>query len=525
MGHSLERRVLTQSAATLAVVVIIVVVALLTHIRMIGALTWVSHTHEVIAAVQEVRQTSEAMELDLRNYLRTGDPLSREEFEHRRSLSREQTARLRGLVEDSRGRLQQVEQIAAQMEQRGEYLHGIAVRRETDNGASLISELLKPAAMDAKEALENNLTSMVDSERTLLTERAAEERRAVTLGEWTLIGGACVMIVIVLMGTISIRHESMRRRSAERSLSEANANLEARVAARTAELADSNRTLLNEIAERKLAHAQLQASESRVRDLNESLERRVDERTRDLAAVNKELEEFSYSVSHDLRAPLRSIDGFSRLVMDEASDRLGDTAREHLSRVRAATQRMGQLIDDLLALARTARVELSPQDMDMSELARTICDDLQGSDPSRRVRFTIQPGLRARADPRLARVLLENLLGNAWKFTSARQDEANIEFGGTDTGRGVEMFVRDNGAGFDPEYANKLFGVFQRLHTAAEFPGSGVGLATVHRIVARHGGIVRAEGMPGRGATFYFTLTSAGDSPGSVPGANRSEAA
>ncbi len=225
----------------------------------------------------------------------------------------------------------------------------------------------------------------------------------------------------------------------------------------------------------------------------------------ELTAANKELESFSYSVSHDLRAPLRAIDGFSEELWETYGDRLDPDGQDYVKRVRLAAQRMGQLIDDLLTLSRVTRAELQRVDLDLSALAETIAGELRRSDPERQVQFAIASELRARADPGLLRIVLENLLGNAWKFTAGRHD-ARIEFGRLQEGGELAYFVRDNGAGFDMAYAAKLFHAFQRLHGMREFPGTGIGLATVQRIVHRHGGKVWAEGTVGRGASFYFRL-------------------
>ena len=224
-----------------------------------------------------------------------------------------------------------------------------------------------------------------------------------------------------------------------------------------------------------------------------------------LEAANKELEAFSYSVSHDLRAPLRSLDGFSQALLEDYHDRLDDTGRDFLQRVRAASQRMGTLIDDLLSLSRVTRGDLQVEKVDLSALATALAAELQRSDPQRDVRFAIAPDLVARGDPGLMRLVLQNLLGNAWKFTGKRSP-AHVEVGAMAHDGGRAFFVQDDGAGFDMAYAAKLFGAFQRLHASDEFPGSGIGLATVQRIIHRHGGQVWAEGTPGRGATFYFTL-------------------
>jgi PAS domain S-box-containing protein len=247
-------------------------------------------------------------------------------------------------------------------------------------------------------------------------------------------------------------------------------------------------------------------AEAEVRTLNAGLEARVVERTAELEQANNNLEAFSYSVSHDLRAPLRTLSGYSEVLLEDYGDRLDETGRGYLGRIQAASERMATLIDDLLALSRVSRVQINLAPVDLSAEAAAIAAELQFRDPGRRVRFTIQDGIRVMADRGLIRTVLENLIENAWKFT-AKDDDAIIEFGATtpEDGR-VCCYVRDNGAGFDPAYAAKLFKPFERLHDAAEFPGTGIGLASVARIVERHGGRVWADGTVGGGATFYFTL-------------------
>ncbi|MBM3391835.1 MAG: PAS domain S-box protein [Betaproteobacteria bacterium] len=247
-------------------------------------------------------------------------------------------------------------------------------------------------------------------------------------------------------------------------------------------------------------------AEGMLRKMNVELEDHVSQRTAELQASIKELESFSYSVSHDLRSPLRGINGFSRLLLQDYGDRLDEHGREYLRRICAATLRMSELIDGMIDLAQLTREPIHLSEVDLSRLAESIARELQATEPGRRVAFDIEPGLKARGDERLLRVVLHNLLANAWKFT-ARKESAHIAVGRQQTGNSFAYFVRDDGAGFDMKYADKLFGAFQRLHGVNDFAGTGIGLATVQRIVQRHGGLVWAEGEIGQGAAFFFTLS------------------
>jgi signal transduction histidine kinase len=225
----------------------------------------------------------------------------------------------------------------------------------------------------------------------------------------------------------------------------------------------------------------------------------------ELEAANRQLEAFSYSVSHDLRAPLRSMSGFSDVLIQDYGEKLDDEARKYLGYIKESSQLMAQLIDDLLKLSHITRDEVHMEAVDLSDLARSIADGLKKREQERRVEFFIAQGMLAQGDRRLLGIALENLLGNAWKFTG-KTPSPRIEIGTSREGEAVAYFVRDNGAGFDMRYADKLFQPFQRLHKSTDFPGSGIGLATVQRIIQRHGGRVWAEGKAGQGATFYFTL-------------------
>jgi light-regulated signal transduction histidine kinase (bacteriophytochrome) len=265
---------------------------------------------------------------------------------------------------------------------------------------------------------------------------------------------------------------------------------------------------IRDITERRRA-------ESEIQQLNVGLERRVQQRTAQVEALNRELETFNYSVSHDLRAPLRRINGFVTLLESVCGDGLTATGKEMIVAIRASTEHMTTLIQALLKLAVLGRSELQCQQTDLSSLAHTIATELQQVDCGRNVEFIIPDGISASGDAVLLRIVMENLMGNAWKFTSL-VDFARVEFGVTyPAGKPAEYFVRDNGGGFDMRYADRLFGVFQRLHLDEEFPGTGIGLATVQRIIHRHGGSIRAESSVGQGATFYFDLDGGQNVPAS----------
>ena len=253
------------------------------------------------------------------------------------------------------------------------------------------------------------------------------------------------------------------------------------------------------------AMAALIKSRNEVRCANAELENRVLERTRQLEAANRELEAFAYAVSHDLRAPLRSMSGFSQILQESAPPGLDEKSRHYLQRIHDASMRMSGLIEDLLNLSRIGRSELTARPISLSQVAAEAAAAVRERHPKRDVQLEVAPGLEVNADPRLLRIALENLLSNAWKYT-ARASQARVSVGMQAGEHGPVYFVRDNGVGFDIKYADKLFVPFQRLHPETEFPGSGIGLVTVQRIIARHGGRVWADAKPDEGATFYFTL-------------------
>lgn len=248
-------------------------------------------------------------------------------------------------------------------------------------------------------------------------------------------------------------------------------------------------------------------AEEELRRLNEELERRVEERTRELEVTNSELEAFTYSVSHDLRTPLRSVDGFSLALLEDFLEILPPDAQEYLGRIRMASQRMGDLIDDLLLLSRLSRAELRYEEFSISDLAKEVIAEIERINPRKNMSISIEEEMIVTADRRMIRIVLENLFGNAWKFTG-KKERGEIAFHSTNDGINTTYVISDNGAGFDMTYAGKLFIPFSRLHTSEEFPGTGIGLATVARIIQKHGGTIQAEAERGRGATIYFTVES-----------------
>jgi signal transduction histidine kinase len=312
-------------------------------------------------------------------------------------------------------------------------------------------------------------------------------------GQKFLINADRLQILNLLLSTYEAAvRKNIELAEVQEELKRLNEQLEGKVEERTA-------ALEAEITERKQA-------EEKIYKLNAELEQRVIERTAQLEAASKELETFSYSISHDLRAPLRSLDGFSQVLFEDYANQLDEQGKDYLQRIRKASQHMAELIDALLMLSQMTRKEMNYETVDLNTLAQATLAELRQTQPKRQIEFVIEEGLAAQGDPQLLRVVMENLLANAWKYTG-KQPEARVEVGALRQEDGKRTyFVRDNGAGFDMAFEDKLFKAFQRLHTPNEFPGIGIGLATVQRIIHRHGGRVWAEGEVEKGATFFFTL-------------------
>jgi signal transduction histidine kinase len=436
--------------------------------------SWLAHTWEVIGQNEHLMLTLTNAESSARGFMITGreeslvnfQSASRslpEDIQHFKDLSADnpvQQANINDAGPLIRNRMLMLQQV-------------IGVRQNSGFEAAQAVALngLGTAEMDKLRAV---IARMDAEERRLLVNRADEAQHNGARALFA-IALACVLdlLMIALVSYYFIEERKQRLESEA-------------TAARLA--------VANELAYRR---------SEEIRILNTELEKRVQERTAELEATNRELEAFSYSVSHDLRAPLRTIDGFSLALQEDYAEAVDAMGRDYIGRVRAGVQRMGQLIDSLLQLSRITRGEVTREPMDVSALAEAVATTLRAENPDREMEFTITPGPTADADPKLVQVALENLLDNAVKFTSRRPD-AKISFGWDEPNRAWR--VSDNGAGFDMHYANKLFNAFNRLHGDKDFKGSGIGLATVARVVRRHGGRIWADSVVDHGATFWFTL-------------------
>ena len=442
---------------------------------------WVEHTWHVIYQVELILSSAKDAETGARGYRITGEDTYLAPYRAALTGLPEQVDVFGRLTADNPAQQMRLLEMRAVLEQRILLLvKGVALRQagDAEGMQALVVNGAGKMQMDRLRAIGDTMEA---EERTLLAQRMAAEERSTRQARFSIgLASGLDFLLIVLMFRYFVRERSMR------------------VATEAA--ASQLATTASRLAEEKV---KADAASEEVRELNRTLEERVRLRTAELETTNGELQAFSYSVSHDLRAPLRTIDGFSLALEEDYAEAVDATGRDYIRRVRAGTQRMGQLIDALLQLSRITRAELVRSEVDLSALVATIVENLKEDDPQRTVRFQIEQGLRASADAKLVQVALENLLGNAVKFT-AKVERAEVEFGWDK--EQTAWFVRDNGAGFDMFYKDKLFNAFNRLHGDKDFKGSGIGLATVARVVRRHHGRIWAEGVVDRGATFWFTL-------------------
>jgi signal transduction histidine kinase len=475
----------------------------------------VQHTLEVEAQVERIMGSAKDAETGSRGFLITGDENYLEPYKSAVVELPEELDQFGVMARESPVQQAMLGEMRAVLEQRLALLReGIDDRRRGAANEELHALVLTGTGKAAMDRLRQVADEMEAREQRLLAIRTARAKASSTRARLTVALASVLDFLLVVMMFRYLSRERDRRAELEQAAE--------RLAVARAE------------AEANAADARTRADE--VRLLNATLEERVDQRTAELEATNRELEAFSYSVSHDLRSPLRTIDGFSLALEEDYAEAVDAVGRDYILRVRTGVQRMGQLIDVLLQLSRITRAELTREEFDLSELAESVAEDLRaqeamgqeaaggqetarspghglndgptgggptGRGPTGRLTLTIAPRLRTCADPKLIRVALENLLGNAVKFSS-KLEHAVVEFG-WDEGEHA-WFVRDNGAGFDMQYASKLFNAFHRLHGDKDFKGSGIGLATVARVVRRHHGRIWAKSEIGHGATFWFTL-------------------
>ena len=435
---------------------------------------WVQHTWHVISQVELMMSLVTDATSGTRGYTYTKDPKFLVPYRNARSRLPGIINDLEQLTADNRSQQPRIAEIRKIIDLRMELI----ARNSAQEQAHLLTPDTAIANATETKAVMDHLRFMANDmeaeEHRLLEDRKVAAHRSSVKARWSLAVASLIdFLLIVLMFRYFVRERGLRL---------------------------STEFIAGRLDE---ARAEAERNANEVQLLNTTLEQRVQERTLELATANRELEAFSYSVSHDLRAPLRTIDGFSLALEEDYATAVDATGRDYIHRVRAGVQRMGQLIDALLQLSRITRADLVRENFDVSKLANAVVGNLRDEHSDREIAFTVEPGLSANADPRLLQVALENLLGNAVKFSS-KVAAPVIEFG-CDPAQNA-FFIRDNGAGFDMHYADRLFTAFNRLHGDKDFKGSGIGLATVARVVHRHHGRIWAESAVGHGATFWFTL-------------------
>jgi signal transduction histidine kinase len=453
---------------------------------------WVGHTRAVEVALAETVKDAVDVETGARGYAATGDEVFLEPYQRGQAAVDVDLGRLRQLTADNPSEQRRLDVLQPQINARNE----AAERTVQDRRVSgVVPE--KASFLEGKRRMDEvraTITEMQSEEGRLLEQRTSKAQEARhSMGIVNAVSTLTGMVLLLLAG-FGIGREITNNTRLHARLNVLNADLETRVEERTAELQA-------EMAERR-------KGEQEICRLNAHLEQRVRERTAELEAANKELEAFTYSVSHDLRAPLRHIGAFTKMLVEEHAAAIPPEAQHYLERIQQGTRRMGLLVDDLLNLARIGRQELRLQVTGLDSIARDVIAELGSESAGRIVEWKIGSLPYVEGDPALLKQVLQNLLSNALKYSRPRAT-AVIEIGQLQHHGSPVIFVRDNGVGFSMKYADKLFGVFQRLHRAEDFEGTGVGLATVQRIIHKHGGRVWAEAELDQGATFYFTLTAA----------------
>lgn len=435
---------------------------------------WRAHTWQVVGQIESMLNSATDAENAARGYLIMGDERALQPYTLARADVMRQMDEVASLTADNLHQKPNMDAVSDVMEQRFAMLQGSIDARRSHGYDAARALIVSGNGLGEITRLREVADRMEAEERRLLTIREEDAHRNGLLAYFA-IGFASALDLLLLVF-------AFRLLARERELRFASEQASARIA---------------------LANEQIEQKSSEIQALNLELEERVRRRTAELESTNRELEAFSYSVSHDLRAPLRTIDGFSLALEEDYTDVVDATGRDYISRVRVGVQRMGGLIDALLQLSRITRTEISRQDVNMSELAGSVAQNLREENPGQTIEFSIEPEMQANADPHLLRVALENLMGNAVKFSS-KEPISRISIG-RDTEKQA-FVIQDNGAGFDMHYASKLFNAFNRLHGDKDFKGSGIGLATVARVIRSHHGAIWAESRVGHGACFWFTL-------------------
>jgi signal transduction histidine kinase len=459
-----------------AIVIVLFTTWLAAHAlhTLIEAQYWQAHTLEVISQTESLVAQVHTAEAAARGYILTGSPVFEQQYSAATGNIQHSIRNIQRLTGDNTSQQTRIIALRARVSGKLAVLEsGISVRHGHPTGMidpSLLGAVVRDTP-DRMDSVQNTIHDIETEEHRLLADRT-HDTSAAHREVWLSFTFAFVLDFLLLIAAFELLARAERTRE--------------RIDQNAVEIGALNKELTT---------------------LNTELEARVDERTHELAVSNQELEAFSYSVSHDLRAPLRTIDGFSLALQEDFAEKLNEEGRDYITRVRNGVQRMGLLIDSLLQLSRVTRSEVQRERVDLTQLATLVFGEIQAGDPDRKVAWRARPGVSAEADSRLLRIAFENLIGNAWKFTE-RTPNAAIEFGSSLGDDQTVYFIRDNGAGFDMQYVDRLFTAFQRLHGERDFKGSGIGLATVSRIIRRHHGSIWAEGEPGRGATFFFTLAA-----------------
>ncbi len=460
----------------------------------------IARTHAVISSSQTLLNHLVDAETGQRGYLLTGDTAYLEPYVKGKIGARESLELLRIQVQNKPQQREWIQRVETSMGHKLSGMEDTISLFQNGYSTQAVDEMRRNFGKRYMDDIRRTLGLMLEEEQRLLEVRREEYRLDKMQAQYWYAGTTLLILVVAFAGFYVLRSKVIRPVD-ELSTQMKHFGQGAPLVLQERSLASAEVRELVEAFEHMAANLS-----SKQQALQEALALAA-ESNRALNVSNKELESFSYSVSHDLRAPLRAVDGFSKILLKDYGERLDKEGQELLGRMRAGAQRMGQLIDDMLVLSRISRAELKPQLFDLSHLVEQTVEQLRESFPERQVEVSIQPELQAKGDPGLIRIVLDNLLGNAWKFTG-KTDQARVEFGCALRDGQPAYFIRDNGAGFDMAYGDKLFGAFQRLHSSADYPGSGIGLATVARIIHKHGGDVHAEGVVGQGAVFWFSLAS-----------------